>query len=1157
MYTAKVQYAYDDEPFHSTPIFNLADIICEGSDTEETPEQIKQKHLRYEANAKRCASGKLPVLQSTVLRGSFSSSWANPWRFKSIKVHGERKVRQPRPEKLSSNGGSVPRKAAISNSDYISPNDTLSFCRASRGEKENEADASEADREIIQLAKGRGIGNISSDTNKEPCKMAMEDIGLSYNDNDTTGFQIKRGVKRHRKPHTFKNIKLNEYANLDNKSFSLQESFWHLVKKRNSRNGEFEAELLEDQSPLIMNQNKTFDTRKLFFNSRSSSSSPFSSPVSAPKRQRIKYKTKTYKDKFSDIQSDDCDSENSNSIRLNRKLSIYATIRQNSIITPKINHILPSRNYNNLKSVDQDIFIANCSPSSRALEKFVYKTKKRKRDSRGLYDFSDLAYLPSEDSGYSLARKKKKFRMTQDNEEDSLSLDTVDIQRARQEFSFNSEYSLNIINQPTNSKIFPEPQPSKNSSDNNQRYSAGYFQSISDSTEDKIAWRQDYGYEGTPVTPQGEKVLSQSFLQNNVEQSLHTSPISRSKEDISNSNFLTPDEKVIRSSFTQRFIQKPRTYQESPSKFIPKKSAPETENGFQGFLASSVTSSPPQIIKSDSNIFSTSASDVLSQQQINQESSHYLTATGSQKLIERPSLSSLSVPIIYDRGGSSPIIQFSTHRMPESSSVTSSVRDRASRLSMNQRLSSPQILNLSPCRSHSLEPGKYNDSIVPEMIISEDYNEKCNVSLPQSSEKEFYVLEDEKKKGNVKQDECKKPTEAPSTEQQEVSLCPLLNQENAKMFETFPSSSKPDTPPLSILNPVKANSECLKSNYPINKSNQVMIGTPNLSEDKSQNSGHQSPWAPEIQALSINSDGPKNLPDSAHSSLRYDVMNIYVSPESSTIEDKNDINTTPENKVILSRNSNAIETPHLDSQNIKIQKSFESAMKNPWRSSIKKLSSVKSKKRVSFQHSTNLKEDFPSERHSASPPNNSFVGSSSLQPDQMINLPLSIKTPNKSFSENIPNLNTLSKSYSHSQANCSPRFSAMAEAFIAADKQTYSEEKEDEPSLLKDQMVLSSNYNDNDSGQLVTKTTTTKEPNTSNEMNNHDFNISISTSTNAINGNEQKELQSNCWLDSPSFASLKDIDFSILAAENNTTCDPLLSGVEDFLEDWSIDNVLK
>ncbi|POS83338.1 hypothetical protein EPUL_006765 [Erysiphe pulchra] len=1156
MHKTKAQKAFDDEPFHFTPIFDLVDIICEGSDKDETSEQIEQKHLRYEANAERCASGKLPVLQSTVLRGSFESGWVNPWRCKSNKVHGEKKWRQSCPDKLSSNSGSVLTKAVISNSDYLSPNDTVSWCRTSAEEKENEADASEANGEITHLGKGRSTGNLSSYRNKEPRKTDVQDNWLSCKNNDTLGYRIKRGVKRHRKSHTFKSLNTNECVNWDNEDYSLYKSFRHLVEKRKSRNGEFEAELLEDQSPFIINQNKTFNTRKLFLNSQSSSSSPFSSPVSVPKRKRIKYKSKTYKDKYSDVESDNFDSESSNSIRINRKLSIHTTIRQNSVITPKINQTLPS----NLKSMDRDIFVTKFVPSSRALEKFVYKTKKRKRDSRDSCNFPDLTSLPLEDSNYSPTRKKKKFRMTQDNEEDFLLLDSVDIQRTRQKFSPDSEHSPDIMNQITNSNTFPEPQLSKNSSDNNHQYLSGYHQFISDLPEDLISWRQDYGNESTPVTSQGENIPSQLFLQNNEE--LHTTPNSKSKVVVSNNKYLTPDEKVCGSCFTQRFTQKPRIYQDNLSKSNPKGYIPELENRSRDLLASSVISSPPQKINSKSNIFSTSDSSFLSQQLMNQEFSLDLTVAKSKKGIETPSLSSLSIPIIFDQRELSPVIQFSSRKMPESSTVTSADRDRASQLTRNQRNSSLQILNLSPCESRSL---KYSNSILPGMRNSKDCNERCNVSLLQSSEKEFYALEDVKQKENVVQDECKKPTEAPSTKQKEIIFSPLTNHESAKTIETsLSSSSEVDTPFLGTKNPFKANSQFLESNHS-NKSNRVMIGTPNSSEDKSQNSGRQSPWAPEIQTKSFNVDDPGDLPDLAPSSFGYDVVNIYASPDSSTEKDNIDsklpkikFNTTPENKVTLSLNTNAIEPSHLNSQSSNIQKSFESALKNPWKSSIKKPSSFRPKKRVSFQQSTKPKEDFSSGNYSASPPNNFPARISSQQPEQMINLPLSIEMPKKSFSENIPDLTTFSKSHSYSKANCSPRLSAMAEAFIAADEQTYSEEKEDESSLLKDQVALSSKCNDNETGQVVTTMTTiTKEPINSDEMNNHDFNIGISISTNSINDNEQKELQSNCWLDSPSITSLKDIDFSVLAAENNTFCDPLLSGVEDFLEDWSVDNVLK
>jgi len=57
------------------------DIICEGSDAEQTPEEVHAKCLRYEKQAQRCLNGKIPFLQSANLRGPLEREWINPWRY--------------------------------------------------------------------------------------------------------------------------------------------------------------------------------------------------------------------------------------------------------------------------------------------------------------------------------------------------------------------------------------------------------------------------------------------------------------------------------------------------------------------------------------------------------------------------------------------------------------------------------------------------------------------------------------------------------------------------------------------------------------------------------------------------------------------------------------------------------------------------------------------------------------------------------------------------------------------------------------------------------------------------------------------------------------------------------------------------------------------
>ena len=73
-------------PHQDQPQQDEEDIICEGSDAEQTPQEIEGKVLRYKQQARRCLDGKLPVLQSASLRGPLERDWINPWRYQYPKL---------------------------------------------------------------------------------------------------------------------------------------------------------------------------------------------------------------------------------------------------------------------------------------------------------------------------------------------------------------------------------------------------------------------------------------------------------------------------------------------------------------------------------------------------------------------------------------------------------------------------------------------------------------------------------------------------------------------------------------------------------------------------------------------------------------------------------------------------------------------------------------------------------------------------------------------------------------------------------------------------------------------------------------------------------------------------------------------------------------
>ncbi|RFU35106.1 hypothetical protein B7463_g1260, partial [Scytalidium lignicola] len=96
-----------DEPLHCSAFVKPEDIICEGSDAEQSPKTIKEKHQRYEYYASLYLQGKLPIIQSASLRGPLDkeSGWVNPWRSRSKKgTKAKERGRKYKTDSQSSSG---------------------------------------------------------------------------------------------------------------------------------------------------------------------------------------------------------------------------------------------------------------------------------------------------------------------------------------------------------------------------------------------------------------------------------------------------------------------------------------------------------------------------------------------------------------------------------------------------------------------------------------------------------------------------------------------------------------------------------------------------------------------------------------------------------------------------------------------------------------------------------------------------------------------------------------------------------------------------------------------------------------------------------------------------------------------------------------------
>ncbi|KAH7397856.1 hypothetical protein BKA64DRAFT_51220 [Cadophora sp. MPI-SDFR-AT-0126] len=119
----------DEEPYHCSPAYEAQDIICLGSDSEDTSEEIALKHKRYEAEAQRCIEGKLPMIQSASLKGPFDVGWINPWRYRPKKKLNE-DWWQPGSEDMLFTRAKVMQRAAAHGLGYLEPADALKWCKA-------------------------------------------------------------------------------------------------------------------------------------------------------------------------------------------------------------------------------------------------------------------------------------------------------------------------------------------------------------------------------------------------------------------------------------------------------------------------------------------------------------------------------------------------------------------------------------------------------------------------------------------------------------------------------------------------------------------------------------------------------------------------------------------------------------------------------------------------------------------------------------------------------------------------------------------------------------------------------------------------------------------------------------------------------------------
>ncbi|KAL3421423.1 hypothetical protein PVAG01_07868 [Phlyctema vagabunda] len=117
------------EPLYCSAPQSLEDILIDGSDSEETPAQIRIKRQRYEEAAQSYLDGNVPILQSASLKGPFErgSGWVNPWRYKSRKPPA---WWVPESDDMLFTRANVLRWARDCGLGYLDPAQALARCKA-------------------------------------------------------------------------------------------------------------------------------------------------------------------------------------------------------------------------------------------------------------------------------------------------------------------------------------------------------------------------------------------------------------------------------------------------------------------------------------------------------------------------------------------------------------------------------------------------------------------------------------------------------------------------------------------------------------------------------------------------------------------------------------------------------------------------------------------------------------------------------------------------------------------------------------------------------------------------------------------------------------------------------------------------------------------
>ncbi|RKF53827.1 hypothetical protein GcM3_215009 [Golovinomyces cichoracearum] len=1058
MRSARGKNAYDHQKFHYSPLFELADIICEGSDEEETPEQTQQKHLRYETSAERCASGKLPVLQSIALRGPLNSDWINPWRHQTTKALREEGSCQFCPDSMLLARENLIESVANYGLDCYASFDPPPWSRSLR-EDITQYDISPVDTlssfketcrtNDIVISQGRCGEKQMSNIFKAPQNFVRK-YHNSKREKETQWLNTLR--------------KNNSTVNWDDESFPSCTPISHLTKKGNSKNISTRIEPSE-RSHCIATRDAGFLAERRHSYSSTDHWSSFSSSSSTKNRYEVNQKENNLRD----VRNDYLALNTKNPTNFKNKSSSNSVYAINSIFKSVNKSQSISSRSSDSEKTNNESFVTDYA-SSRDLERFVFKKKKRKR-TESLDDPIEQVKTSQRYSNNFLPRKKIKTRETKENEKEFLQFAMNHCEQSCLDMNCHSEHSKVMPKTRVNWKSSLRAQRSSNSSQNSQNYptiisNLGLDPSI------------DLDYPG-----EKQKNLSESA-------SLASSEGNTSEIQVKSIPRKMKSNKMTFTTDKAHKYSKPLSQHEITQNLLERKEYLESESG-------------QKLPQSNGDLHQENSIAPLPPLETIQEKSTYLT-TNSQPLPQTPKDNEIYHQNYSTNGFPEVFDMKSTHKLrtPNSS---------ARHLSSQEHEMSPLLpkairSETSIMKIKAIHTPINNQNLALTTKKTAD-NESYNILSPQSTFKSSNTSDDQNVPETVGIAECKDkgqnenlnfPEVAPNSGFRRIPLTTIINHEIIETSGTsFAEKSNTHGAFESGLEsnltekPAIGTPDILSSSNLKNDDCNKITGKMSTSRCRSQSSFLQNPWAEEIQpdsSIYHVARDPYNLPASQEreeksaisTSCAQKIAGTSLINETREDQEKY-VALTPEDRKISLSDLNHIETPHMNHLT-DTQELLESAMRNPWRSIIKNPSSAKSTKRVSFKY---LSENEPDDLQKGQHPSPLHVNSQDSEQNSSL--------------------------------------AAMADAFIAADRQVAREQSMITPTLSENNLLMSRS----------------PQP-TMDQICDHE----------KVKDDSDNETS---WLDS-SFLSNSQVEIS---KTPESDVDEILGDIGNFLEDWSVETELK